>query len=150
MSVESADASVLAERARLIRSYHHEHGRPPTTREIGAMSAHSPTYYESRPGTWADALRSAGVPTFADLVRDALRERLDERYAWEDAIRLKSVVIGETVGISAQHAGRVLQRLAYDDDHPESFDAEELTVEQRNTNAHASQWIVRCDEGGSA
>lgn len=122
------------EKRERIREAYRDLGRPPSQRECAAGQRYSRDVFDCD-ATWAATLRRAGVPTPREVVVEALKERYENRYPWEETVTLKAGHVTDETGLPAGWVGNVLSGLADVDG-----DADGLRVERGEACGSRGGW----------
>lgn len=136
----TADQQTAVERAYAIQSAYDDLGRPPTARQAAEYVSHGHDWGGFRGGAWDDVLRAAGVPGYDDVVAEAVRERFEDRYPWQDFVVVRAADFADETDLGPSHIGQKLREIAEGERTPAA--AEELVVEQCPTGNGHTKWEV--------
>ena len=121
-----------------VRRAYNELGRPPSRRE--AADARRVVSTVKTVSCWDDLLRAAGVPGRADVVAEAVADRLDDRHPWQDSVEFRAPDLEAATGMGAPAIGNVLRDIAGGKRTPDAADGFVLNGLRRSRR---TTWQVR-------
>ena len=119
-------------------------GRPPTARQAAEESARDHNWFHPNGETWDDVLRDAGVPSYVDVVAEAIRDRFENRYPWQEFVVVRAGELADDLPLSAPHIGQKIGQLADGERSSPAFEG--ITICRCATGNGHIKWRVDADE----
>lgn len=120
------------------------HGRPPTARQAAEHSERDHNWFHPDGKDWDAVLREAGVPNYADVVAEAIRERYAGRYPWQEFIIVRAGELADDIHLGPSHTGQKIGQLADGERASPALDG--LVIRRCATGNGHTKWRIETDE----
>ena len=119
-------------------------GRPPTARQAAEHSERDHNWFHPDGQDWDDVLREANVPSYVDVVAEAIRDRFDNRYPWQEFVIVRAGELAEDIHLGPSHTGQKIAQLADGERTAPALNG--ITVGRCATGNGHTKWRVESDD----